>query len=46
MIDENSASDVLRFVQLRPRRAIDDVRTISLLDSTPLAKSMAGAPNV
>lgn len=46
MVEENSASDVFRFVQLRPRRALDDVCSIALLDSTALAKSLAGAPSV
>ncbi len=46
MVDQSSASDVFRFVQLRPRRALDDVRPIALFDSTSLAKSLAGAPSV
>ncbi len=46
MVEENSASDVFRFVQLRPRRALNDVRPIALLDSTPLAKALADTPNV
>lgn len=46
MVEDISASDIFRFVQLRPQRALDDGRSIALLDSTPLAKSLAGAPSV
>lgn len=46
MVDENSASDVFRFVQLRPRRPVEETRTIELVDGTPLTKALAGAPDV
>lgn len=46
MVDENSASDVFRFVQLRPRRPVEETRTIDLVDRTPLTKALAGAPDV
>jgi hypothetical protein len=46
MVDQNSANDVFRFVQLRPRRTTEEARPIALMDSTPFAKTLAGAPDV
>lgn len=46
MIDENSASDVFRFVQLRPRRPVEETRAVPLVNGTPLTKALAGARDV
>ena len=46
MVDQNSASDVFRFVQLRPRRPVQETRAIALVDGTPLTKALSGAPDV
>jgi len=43
MIDENSANDVFRFVQLRPRRTLAEVRPIPLDGSTDVARAIARA---
>lgn len=46
MSSENSPNDIFRFVQLRPRRSMEEANPIRLVDSTPLAKSLATAPTV
>ena len=46
MVDQNSADNLFRFVQLRPRRTRDDVQPIPLDDSTSLARAFAKATGV
>lgn len=46
MTDETSLNDVFRFVQLRPRRPVDETLPIPLAADTPLVKRLAGAGSV
>ena len=46
MANENSVSDIFRFVQLRPRRALDETPTILLAADTSLARGLAAALTV
>ena len=46
MTDETSLSDVFRFVQLRPRRPVDEALPIPLAADTPLVKRLTAAGSV